>query len=122
MSESAERTGPAAPATAGAEQRKYLRRKVIWSARVLSAIGDRQCTVFNISRGGAQIKLDATLDPCSSVELTIPGVGKLPGWVAWSNYDRAGIQFADLTESQAAMLEQALRGRRGGPLQPVASQ
>ena len=116
MSETAERSEGAA----GHEKRRYLRKKVIWSARVASAIGERQCTVFNISRGGAQIKLDATLDPCSSVELTIPGIGKLPGWVAWSNYDRAGIQFAELSEGQAAALEQALRGRRGGPLQPVS--
>jgi hypothetical protein len=107
-------------AAAGHEQRRHIHKKVIWSGRVASTIGERQCTIFNISRGGAMIRLDATLDRCSNVELTIPAVGKLPGWVVWSSYDRAGIQFADLTESQAASLEQALRGRRGGPLQPAS--
>src|SRR5215510_11672468 len=53
MTETAERSESAA----GHEKRRYLRRKVIWSARIASAIGERQCTVFNISRGGAQIKL-----------------------------------------------------------------
>lgn len=115
MSEQAERSDGAV----GAEKRRHARRKVIWSARVASRIGDRQCTVLNISRGGAQIKLDVTLDPCSGVELTITGIGKLPGWVVWSNHDRAGIEFTELNESQVAALEQALRGRRGAPLTPV---
>lgn len=115
MSETAERGEGAA----FEEKRRFPRKKVIWSARVSCGIGERQCTVFNISRGGAQIKLDATLDPCSRVELAIPGIGKLPGWVVWSSYDRAGVEFTELSEAQAATLEQALRGRRGGPLQPV---
>jgi hypothetical protein len=106
-------------AAAVQEQRRHIHTKVIWSARVTSTIGERLCTILNISRGGAMIRLDATLDRCSNVQLTIPAIGKLPGWVVWSSYDRAGIQFADLSESQAAALEQALRGRRGGPPQPA---
>jgi hypothetical protein len=107
-------------AAAGPEKRRLPRKKVLWAARVTSAIGERQCTIFNLSRGGALIRLDTTLDRCATIELTIPGVGKLPGWVVWSSYDRAGIQFSDLSESQAAALEQALLGRRGGALQPVS--
>ena len=109
MSQDADQSAP----QGAHEKRRYLRRKVIWSGRVASAIGERQCTVFNISRGGAQIKLDATLDRCSTVELTLPGVGRLPGWVAWAQHDRAGIQFGELSEALADALEQALRGRRG---------
>jgi len=105
--------------SAAAEKRRFPRRKVIWSARVVTRIGDRPCTVLNISRGGAQIKLDVTLDPCTGIELSIAGIGKLPGWVAWASHDRAGIEFAELSEAQAAALEQALRGRRGGVLQPA---
>jgi len=104
----------------GEEKRRHPRKKVIWSARVATRIGDRACTILNISRGGAQIKLDLTLDPCSGVELAIAGIGKLPGWVVWSSYDRAGIEFTELSEGQAAALEQALRGRRGAPLAPVS--
>ncbi len=125
MSDAAERiNGSHAPAAAvaappapqaGPENRKYFRHKVIWSARISAAIGDRPCTVLNISRGGAYIKLDATLDRCANVELMIPAVGRLTGWVAWSHHDRAGIAFADLTEAAAASLDQALRGRGGAP-------
>jgi hypothetical protein len=106
-------------AAAASEKSRPVRKKVLWSARVRSAIGERQCTIFNLSRGGALIRLDATLDRCANVELMIPGIGKLPGWVVWSSYDRAGIQFSDLSESEAAALEQALRGNRGGALRPV---
>lgn len=114
-SSAADHSGDAAASMAGSEKRRYLRRKVIWSARISSTIGERQCSVLNISRGGVQIRLDATLDPCSSVELTIPAVGKLSGWVVWSNHDRAGISFAELSEATAAALDQALHGRRSGP-------
>lgn len=121
MSDAAERIAgapaPVQPAPqGGAEHRKYFRHKVIWSARISAAIGDRPCTVLNISRGGAYIKLDATLDRCANVELTIPSIGRLTGWVAWSHQDRAGIAFSDLTEATAAALDQALRGRRGTPV------
>ena len=126
MTDAAERINgshaPAAPAAVqpgaqtGPENRKYFRHKVIWSGRISAAIGDRPCTVLNISRGGAYIKLDPTLDRCANVELMIPSIGRLTGWVAWSNQDRAGIAFSDLTEATAASLDQALRGRRGAPV------
>jgi hypothetical protein len=122
MSEIAQRGDGTTADAACPEKRRYLRKKVIWSARVESAIGERQCAVLNISRGGAQIKLDATLDTCSTVAISIPGIGRLPGWVVWSSYDRAGIQFSELSGSLASALEQALLGRRGKPIQPVPSQ
>jgi hypothetical protein len=109
------REDPAA-GTGGAphENRRYLRRKVIWAARIGCALGERSCTVLNISRGGAAVKLDVTLDPWADVQLQVPGIGCLPGWVVWSNHDRAGIRFGDLSEALAGALDQALRGRRPG--------
>jgi hypothetical protein len=114
MNGPSERSEAASLTTEVREKRQYLRRKVIWSARITSSIGERQCAVLNISRGGAQVRLDATLDPCSTVEITIPGLGKFRGWVAWSHHDRAGLAFAELSEAMAASLDQALRGRRDG--------
>jgi hypothetical protein len=96
------------------EKRRTLRRKVIWAARIGCALGERACTVLNISRGGAAVKLDVTLAPCADVQLQVPGIGRLPAWVAWSNHDRAGIRFGDLSEALAAALDQALRGHRPG--------
>jgi hypothetical protein len=107
------REDPAASASGTAhEKRRHLRRKVIWGARISCALGERACTVLNISRGGAALKLDVTLDPGSDVQLLMPGIGHLAGWVVWSNHDRVGIQFGDLSEALGAALDQALRGHR----------
>jgi hypothetical protein len=88
---------------------------VTWSGRVITTIESLECIVLNLSRAGAYIRLDAALDQYVGIELDISGVGRLPGWVAWSNCDRAGIMFAELSVNAAAALEQALRGRRHVP-------
>jgi hypothetical protein len=103
---------PEPAAAAVGEKRRHLRRKVLWAARVSATIGERPCTILNISRGGVQIKLDATLDPMSNVQVVIPSIGRLNGFVAWSNHDRAGIQFSEVPEALAATLERALSGER----------
>jgi hypothetical protein len=109
------REDPAAGASGTAhEKRRHLRRKVIWAARISSALGERPCTVLNISRGGAAVKLDVTLDPCAEVQLQVPGIGRLAGQVVRSNHDRAGIQFGELSEALGTALDQALHGRRPG--------
>jgi hypothetical protein len=100
--------------SAAHEKRRQLRRKVIWAARLNCALGERPCTVLNISRGGASLKLDVTLGPRTDVELLVPGIGCLSGRVVWSVHDRAGIQFGELSEALGAALDQALRGRRPG--------
>jgi hypothetical protein len=112
-----------APSLAAASREKHrpVRRTVTWSGRVVTAIGSLECTVLNLWREGAYIRLDAALDQYSGVELRISGVAHLPGWVAWSNYDRAGIMFAELSANAAAALEKALRGRRYVPTAAITS-
>jgi hypothetical protein len=101
----------------GHDKRRHPRRKVLWTASLRCALGVRPCTVLNISRSGAHLKLDVNLDRGAGIELLVPGIGRLDGRVLWSNHDRAGIQFGELPDALGTALDQALRGHRppGGP-------
>jgi hypothetical protein len=96
----------------GSDKRRHPRRKVLWTARLRCSLGERPCTVLNLSRSGAYLRLDVTLDRGASVQLMVPGIGPLDGQVLWSNHDRAGIEFDALSEALGGALDQALRGRR----------
>jgi hypothetical protein len=96
----------------GQEKRRYRRSAVIWPAVVSTPDGERQCTVLNLSAGGARIKIDRLPSANVAVSLRIAGVGQFPSRVAWLKGDGAGLEFAVAPDVAARAIGQALQHGR----------
>jgi len=71
------------------------RRSVLWPARLLVGRHEFACQIFNLSLGGARIRIDLPLKEGSLVALKAPSRRALEAYVAWSAGDNLGLQFAD---------------------------
>jgi PilZ domain len=92
------------PAESGAEQRRHVRKKVIWSARLDTAQGSFSCIILNVSRSGAKLRLpqSSTLSAHQPIELVFEAYGALPAEIIWQRGDQMGIHFtADPTQVAA---------------------
>ena len=43
--------------TGSAEQRRHIRKRVLWAARLDTAEGSFSCVILNVSRSGAKLRL-----------------------------------------------------------------
>ncbi len=60
------------------EKRRFARRPVLWRGHIENAGLKVDCTIWNISRGGARISLKHRIDLESGVTLTIDRFGSVP--------------------------------------------
>jgi hypothetical protein len=77
-----------------ADQRQDRRRQLLWSGVLQTARGPAQCTVVDISAGGARISVAASVEPGQAVTLVVTGLGMFRGTVIWSEGATIGIEFA----------------------------
>jgi len=85
----------------GAEQRRHIRKRVLWAARLETDQGPIRCIILNVSRSGAKLRLTtpASFAPHQLVELVLESHGTLPAEIIWQREDRMGIHFrADPTQ------------------------
>lgn len=93
----------------GAEnKRRFPRRPVLWRGHIDTAGLKVDCTIWNISRGGARVSLKQHVDFENGVVLTIDRFGSVPCDVVWTRKDNIGLQFRgdpkDICESLAESL------------------
>ena len=81
-----------------ADARAHRRRSVLWPACLKVGQHDFTCQVWNMSLGGARIKIDIPIKDGTSVVLSIAGRGDLPAKVCWSETGVAGLEFQIPTE------------------------
>jgi PilZ domain len=90
------------------EKRKFPRRPVLWRGHIMNDGLKVDCTVWNISRGGARITLKHHVDFDNGVTLIIDRFGGVPCDIAWSRNEELGLQFQsdpkDVCESLAESL------------------
>jgi CheY-like chemotaxis protein len=97
------------------ERRAHARRNLLVPAALLSPNGmpAAQGQILNLSPGGAQLDLGASLNPGMEVALAfeIPG-GKGPfrltARVQWKNEGKLGLSFVDVSEEDERRLEELL--------------
>jgi hypothetical protein len=77
------------------EQREHARVSVVYSGKIFVGPKEIDCTIFNISAGGAKVYVKSPLEHAAVVTLKIDRFGSFHGRVVWSNGDRAGIKFLD---------------------------
>jgi PilZ domain len=83
------------------EQRRHIRKRVLWTARLDTAEGSYSCIIMNVSRSGAKIRLPSPVMISSRqpVELVLEAFGELAAEIVWQRGDKMGIHFtADPTQ------------------------
>ncbi len=89
-------------------QRRYARCSVIWHGELETVDGTRECTILNMSAGGAKIRMEVPPVQGTRVVLKTLRFGDFPGSVRWSGENAAGIQFDSAPEEIADRIAGAL--------------
>ncbi len=76
------------------ERREHDRHTAFWWAEIELATGRLSCSVFDLSPGGAKLRVGRPIAAKERLTLVIPPFGQFAGEVAWSADAHIGIQFA----------------------------
>ena len=98
------------------ERRKHERLPLMMEARALFGDATLGAVIFDISLGGAKIRLTETelrpQDIGEPIALDIPQAGRMDGEIIWIDDEYVGIKFED---GQKTMLNLILLAIPGGP-------
>ncbi len=89
------------------ERRAFERKNVFWKARLVLPEGAINCVVYDLSMGGARVRLVAQLQKQQQARLDIEKLSPLNAEVVWLGIGMIGIRFTD---------DPAFIGRTLGPL------
>ena len=95
---------------AGEEQRRHIRKRVLWKAELETNGMTCECFILNVSRSGAKVRLGAPMivAPHQTVTLNFPQYGTLEAEVVWQRADKLGMRFNPEPEQIATILGKAL--------------
>jgi len=75
------------------ENRYFRRRSVLWPAKILIGKHELACQVWNLSLGGARVRIDLPIQEGTKVTLSVAGRGEMAASVAWSVDGSLGLDF-----------------------------
>ena len=83
------------PEQGSQEQRRHIRKRVLWAAKLETESGSFGCIILNVSRSGAKLRLTApvSVTPQQRVELAFETFGTLSADVVWQRGEKVGIRF-----------------------------
>jgi hypothetical protein len=90
------------------EKRKFPRRPVLWRGHIVNDGLKVDCTVWNISRGGARITLKHHVDFDNGLTLVIDRFGSVPCDIAWARNEELGLQFQNDPKDVCGSLAESL--------------
>ncbi|MBV9523560.1 MAG: PilZ domain-containing protein [Alphaproteobacteria bacterium] len=90
------------------ERREHGRHKALWWAEIEVATGRFTCSVFDLSKGGAKLRVNRSIPERERLVLAIPPFGQFAGEVIWSGEALVGIAFAT---SEHARVEKMITSR-----------
>ncbi len=90
------------------EQRRHIRKHVLWAARIETKDGPLSCIILNVSRSGAKLRITAPNLQHQVVKLVMETYGTLSAEIVWQNADKMGIRFIADPEEVAKILGDAL--------------
>ena len=98
------------PETGTAEQRRHIRKRVLWAARLDTAEGPFNCVILNVSRSGAKLRLPAatTISSREPIQLVLEAFGELRAEIVWQRGDKMGIRFTTDPDQVAAIIGASL--------------
>ncbi|GEM_PF-1639487 len=77
------------------ERRAHERKNIFWQARLVLPEGAINCVVYDLSMGGARVRLVAQLEKQQRVRLDIDKLNPLNAEVVWLGIGMVGIRFID---------------------------
>jgi hypothetical protein len=111
MSERGETTE--ADRTDGRERRQSRRKKSLLRATLVTDAGESECSVLDLSRGGARIGSPIAVTDEQAVTLIVKPIGTFVGLVAWRGDGSFGVRFLaqhGATGASPTALDAALQG------------
>jgi hypothetical protein len=99
---------------ASQERRTHERKNVHWAARLVLPEGAYSCTVFDLSLGGARVRLVAELQKFQRVRLDFDMLAPLNADVVWLGIGMVGIRFTDDPAYVTRVLGPLMSGRGNG--------
>ncbi len=75
--------------------RQFKRAAVLWQATLDCGDAPLDCQVFNVSAGGAKLRLHEPITHRSVVKLQGQRFGALPARIIWQQDDWVGLSFMD---------------------------
>lgn len=77
----------------GANRRKHERRPANFHAALLVQGARHECTVVDISPGGAKLSLAQSFEPATNGQIDLGQLGEFPVRVCWCRDGATGVQF-----------------------------
>jgi hypothetical protein len=88
----------------GEDRRKHYRREVRWWGQIEVGTDRFACTVLELSRSGARVRVGEREIAMEPVKLEMPPFGDFRGKVVWSSDGVVGIEFAAEEDHRVAKL------------------
>jgi len=76
-----------------AEHRVHRRKSVMWAARLETEHGACECSAFDVSAGGAKLRLHGPVTLNSPVRLVLERYGPIPAVAIWRRGATLGLRF-----------------------------
>jgi hypothetical protein len=73
--------------------RRHRRKPVIWAASLEASNGVFDCIIFDLSSGGARMKVSGTIPLNEPAVLSLGRFGTFPCTIVRSSVGEAGVQF-----------------------------
>lgn len=89
-------------------RRRSRRKPVMWAARLETEDGAHDCAAFDISAGGAKLKLEARVALHRPVLLVLDRFEALRAEAIWRRGNTLGLRFEDTPEAVRQMLGDTL--------------
>ncbi|HZS84626.1 MAG TPA: PilZ domain-containing protein [Stellaceae bacterium] len=86
------------------ERRQHGRHKALWWGEIEMATGRFTCSVFDLSMGGAKLRVARSIPEKERLTLVIPPFGQFMGEVVWSGDAQIGIEFAREDQPRVAKM------------------
>ncbi|MBL4639216.1 MAG: PilZ domain-containing protein [Kordiimonadaceae bacterium] len=88
--------------------RLFQRRSVLWPAKLLVGRHTISCQIWNLSLGGARVRVDLPIRDGTDVILAIQGRGELSATVVWVDDEAMGLDFNVPSSTIKKMFEDRL--------------
>jgi len=97
------------PASKGSrENRDFRRRSVLWPGKLAVGKHELSCQVWNLSLGGARVRIDLPIQEGTELKLNVAGRGEIDAVVAWSHDGSLGLDFLTGPDPVRHMFEDRL--------------
>lgn len=90
------------------DSRNFQRRSVLWPAKLVIGRHEISCQIWNLSLGGARVRVDLPIQEGTDLILSIEGRGQLSATVIWVEDEAMGLDFNVPSSTIKRMFEDRL--------------